>query len=86
MGFFSVLDEDTLCLFGHAVQKTCVFSAQRAHWIVADLKKTGNFTVFLSPACTGSRILVAPGFCLASSVTSRFLVGAKTQKLLVNIC
>ena len=34
----------------------------------------------LSPARRGRGILVAPGFCPAS----RFLVGAKTQKLLVN--
>ena len=34
---------------------------------------------FLSPTSRGRGILVAPGFCLAP----RFLVGAKTQKLLV---
>ena len=41
---------------------------------------------FLSPACRGRRILVAPGFCLASGVrrlASSFLVGAKTRKQLV---
>ena len=35
---------------------------------------------FLSPARRGRGILVAPGFCPASL----FLVGAKTEKLLVN--
>ena len=41
----------------------------------------------LSPASRGRGILVTPGFCPASNVrrpASRFLVGAKTQKLLVN--
>ena len=42
---------------------------------------------FLSLAGKGRLILVAPGFCPAVGVhcpASRFLVGAKTQKLHVN--
>ena len=46
-----------------------------------------NKTSFWSPARRGRGILVAPGFCPAAGVwhpSSRFLVGAKTLKLLVN--
>ena len=45
-----------------------------------------NYAPFLSPARRGRGILVAPGLCPASGdrrPASRFLVGGKTQELLV---